>query len=86
MTIKTVASPWPARQPQQAIVVTHVEYSDVFRFDITADGVLDISIDEQLVAELDEIPEFVQVLLKQKASISLNEHNQGVLRRLLSEL
>lgn len=86
MITKTIASHWPAREAHKAVRVTHIEYSDVFRFDYTEDGVLSISIDERLVAELDEIPPFVQALLEQKASVSLNAHNQTVLRRLLSEV
>lgn len=83
MKTATPASPWPVRT--HAVRVIHSEYSDVLRFDVTEDGVLTISVDERLVNELEEVPAFVQALLEQGASISLNAHNQHVLRRLLNE-
>lgn len=86
MTTKTIASPWLTREQDEAIPVVKTEYSDIFRFDVTVDGVLTIALDEALLSELEHVPDAVEVMRHGRAAVALNRHNVGVLKRFLNEI
>lgn len=81
-----IISLWPRRFRNQAVEITHTEYSDTHRFEYTADDILLISLDEELLKELEHVPEFIQRTRHLQGVIPLNKHNIKVLKRMLNEL
>jgi hypothetical protein len=84
--MSAIISLWPRRLRNQATEIVHTEYSDTHKFEIDADGILTISLDERLLDELASIPEFVERSRDRRASISLNAHGIRVLKRLLDSI
>jgi hypothetical protein len=77
---------WPRRETNQAVEIVHTEYSDTHCFELTADGVLTISLDEQLLEELADIPEFIERTRDSTGTIALNAHGIRVLKRFLDSI
>jgi hypothetical protein len=84
--MNAIISLWPRRFRDQAIEIVHTEYSDVHRIELTSDGVLTISLDEALLEEIEDIPEFIERTRDQRGTIALNAHGIRVLKRFLNEI
>jgi hypothetical protein len=84
--MNAIISLWPRRFRNQATEIVHTEYSETHRFEIDADGILTISLDEHLLDELASIPEFVERSRDRAGAISLNAHGIRVLKRFLDSI